>query len=462
MFYGRNEELKEIERALSTNRFESILIYGRRRVGKTALIDECVSNVSIPIIRYECKKTTNYQNLVLLSKAVLDVLDNSIKDYVFVNFDELFDYVLRKSTEKKIIFIIDEFSFLLESKDAVDSALAVSIDKYKNKSNIKLIISGSYVQILKKMINANAHLFGRFTHIISLKPLDYLMCSNFYSNYSNEDKVKMYSAFGGVPYFNSLIDPNLSAEENIMDLIVRRDSILEHEINEVILNETNKINEINLIIELISKGVTKYSDLIARLSKDNIRVDYYLNKLIEMEIIEKVYPINDKNNKKKTFYVFKDNLMNFYYRYIFSNYSMRNVMNVENFYNQKIKDDFERSYIPGIFEKISIQYLVLENRKGNINPVFTEIGTYFFNDAKNKINRQFDVVTKDENGYISYECKYTNSKVDKRVVNEEVLQTIGLGMKIYKLGFISRNGFSNDVDFSSYNCIDLEDIYRKE
>lgn len=199
--------------------------------------------------------------------------------------------------------------------------------------------------------------------------------------------------------------------------------------------------------------------MVARLSKNDMRIDYYLDKLIEMEIIERRVPINDSRNKKKTFYVFKDNLIRFYYRYIYENFSMRNVMNADMFYNLKIKDDFENNYIPNIFENIAQEYLILQNKLGRINPVILDIGSYIFDDSKNRRNVQLDVVTRDENGYISYECKYTNEAIGKRVIDEEKAQTIDLGMNIYKLGFVSKNGFKDSVDMNEYNCISLADMY---
>ena len=190
-----------------------------------------------------------------------------------------------------------------------------------------------------------------------------------------------------------------------------------------------------------------------------MRIDYYLDKLIEMELIEKLVPINDAKNKKKTFYVFKDNLIKFYYRYIYANLNMRNVMNPDTFYNLTIKKDFEESYIPKVFESIAREYLVLANKQGKIQPVIFDIGTFSFDDAKNKRNVQLDVVTKDENGYISYECKYTNEPIGRKVIEEEKAQTIDLGMNIYKLGFVSKRGFKPDVDRNLFNCITLDDMY---
>lgn len=460
MFFGRKDELKEMAQAFGTERFESILIYGRRRVGKTELVNQATADLDIPVIRYECKRTTVYQNLVQMSRTVLSAFGEPLKDYVFSDYEEMFDYLFEKSVHEKFVFVIDEFSFLLPSDQSVDSALAVAIDKWKNSSRMKLVVSGSYVQILKEMISAHEHLFGRFTHIISLTPMDYLTCSQFYPEYSDEDKVMMYAAFGGMPYFNSLIDPSVTAQENIINLIVKKDSILEHEINEVILNETGKIAEMNLIINLISKGVTKYSDLVGRLSKDRIKPDYYLSKLIEMEILEKKTPINDRKNRKKTFYVLKDNLMKFYYRYIDENMNMRNVMSARMFYDMKVRNDFEKALIPSVFERITQEYLILANRRGLVDPVFYDIGTYFFDDVANRRNVQLDVVTEDEKGFTSYECKYTNAPVGKRVVEQEEQATIGLGMNIYRLGFVSRNGFSEDVDGKRYRLITLSDMYH--
>ena len=122
-------------------------------------------------------------------------------------------------------------------------------------------------------------------------------------------------------------------------------------------------------------------------------------------------------------------------------------------------EKMNNDYIPRKFEKISKEFLILKNISGKINPIIEEIGGYSFNDRSNKQNREFDVVTKDRIGYISYECKYTNSLVDKRVIEEEEKQIKELDIKFYKLGFISKNGFSDDVDKTKYNCFTLDDFY---
>lgn len=459
MFIGRNEEVKEIRNAIKTNKLETILVYGRRRVGKSEIIRESLKDVQLPIVYFECKRSSSKLNLDNLTEIFSKTL--SLTNLSFESFDEFFDYAFRLSINHKYVLVIDEFSFLLDDDFTIESSIALAIDKYKNESNLKFIISGSYVTLMTKMIEYGSHSYGRFNHIMLIRPFDYYTSSLFYPNFTNEDKIKTYSVFGGIPYFNSLIDTNKNADQNIVDLIVKEDSILEHEIIEMILSETNKIALLNDLIYTIGSGTTKYKDIVAKMNQyKNSRPDYLLNKLIEMNIVRKVTPINQKNNPKKTNYVLDDNLIHFYYKYLFNNPYTINRKNREFFYNNFIKDDLESSFIPHKFENIAKEFLLKLNFSNSFKNIILDIGTYSFDDQKNKINREFDVVTLDKDGYISYECKYTNESITLKIVNEEEQQVKDLDIRFYKLGFISKKGFSKDIDRSKYNCYTLDDFYN--
>ncbi|MBO4622949.1 MAG: AAA family ATPase [Bacilli bacterium] len=459
MFYGRKKELAEIKEALKTDRFESFLVYGRRRIGKTELVNEALKDSSRLIIFYECAKTSVEENLYLFTMKIKKIFN---EDHIsFNSFSALFSYLFNKSLSQDIVLFIDEFSFLLDEDFTIESKLAVVIDEYKNKSNLKLFVSGSYVSLMEKMIEYGSHSYGRYTHIMLINTFDYYDSSLFYSNYTNEEKVMMYSVFGGVPFFNSLIDTKKSALENVFDLVIRRNSVLEHEISEMILAETNKIANMNYLITMIARGIVKYKDLSSNMASKGIsKPDYLLGKLIEMDIVKKVFPINDESNKKKTNYVFKDNLLNFYYKYIFFSPYQEFRENPKFFYENFIKDDFEKKYVPKKFEMISMEYLTRANYNYLIDPIILKIGSYSYNDASKKINREFDVVTLDKIGYISYECKYTNSLVNINVIKEEEEQTSDSKLPFYKLGFISKNGFEEKIDKSKYNLIELNDMYK--
>jgi len=184
-----------------------------------------------------------------------------------------------------------------------------------------------------------------------------------------------------------------------------------------------------------------------------------LEKLEKLQIVGRESPINDKNNKKKTRYFISDNLSLFYYRYIFVNMSRMKMMDEEEFYNRYIREDFETKYVPKQFESIVKQYLILKNKKGELKPVITEIGKYRYDDPKGKKNGEFDIVTKDDNGYIFYEVKFMSKPLSYEMILEEISQVKECGLDCYKYGFISRSGFEK---FEDNNVIkfELSDLFK--
>ena len=459
MFIGREKELKELSESLNKHSFQAVLVYGRRRVGKTELISQSLLDCSYRKLPFEFRKTTLAGNMNLFVPYVKEFFDEP--NLSFDSFDSLFDYLLKKSLEEEYVLYLDEFSFLLNEDFSIESSLASAIDRYKSKSKIHLYISGSYVGLMERMIGKNAHSYGRFNHIISLKPFDYYDSAKFYPNYSFEDKIMLYSVFGGVPFFNSLIDTEKTALDNIFDLVVKIDSICEHELSETVIAETTKAPLLNELLLIILRGKCKYSDIYSEFASQGYgKPDYLLEKLLDMEFISKTYPINAQGNKKKTKYEIKDNLVEFFYRYIFVARSRELRKEPDFYYEHFIKEDFLHEFIPHKFERISREFLLRMNFLGKIKPVFFQIGEYYCGNQKEHLNRQFDIVTEDERGYISYECKYTEAPIGNKVIYEEERQTANLpGISFYRLGFIAKNGFAEDADPSKYNLFTLSDFY---
>lgn len=178
-----------------------------------------------------------------------------------------------------------------------------------------------------------------------------------------------------------------------------------------------------------------------------------------MDLINYVFPINDKKNKKKSGYKITDNAVCFYYRYIYHNLFVKNIISDDLFYEKYIVDDFMHSVVPKTFEKISKEYLIRKNRKGLISPYLEDIGTYWYDNPKEKKNGQFDLVTKSSEGFTIYEVKYRNSKIDNKIVEEEIEQLKNINIQRVKLGFISKSGFNISKD-NDYILITLDDIYN--
>ena len=382
MFLGRERELKELTEKLSNSKFEAILLYGRRRIGKTELIRRAAQSFEGLFLYYECKRSLYGDNISGLNELLKKSFNYS---FSFENFRDILQFILDQSAKTPILFALDELPFLITENSNVVSDIRDLIDEYNQKTNCKIVFSGSYVDVMKSLIEGNRETFGRFTGIIELKAFDYYDSAKFYSNYTNEEKILMYSVFGGVAFFNSLIDASLSPTENIYKLLLSPNSILQLEIEHTISSETNKIPMLNSLIEEIGKGSSKYSDINNKLTTKRSRavnIDYLLKKLSDMEIVEKKVPINDKENRKKITYCFSDNLMQFYYQYIYRNKNMNSIMDVHDFYTEFVEDDLKTRYLPKKFEKISQEYLIRASRQHLISPVIYEIGTYSFDDQQ--------------------------------------------------------------------------------
>ena len=456
-FYGREQQQKKLKRVLVKNELQVVLIYGRRRVGKSELIKQCLLSEDVPKLNYECKQTTELNNVESLSTLISE--NFGLPALGFGSMETLLDYLFQRAEKEQLILVLDEYPYLRETVTGIDSILQSLIDRYKDTTHLKLVLCGSYVEIMKSLLARENPLYGRVVLAMDLKPMDYYESAMFYPSFSSEDKVRLYSVFGGIPYYNRLIDPALSVRENIQELISAPGARLENEVSMYLKSEISKIANANEVFEALSKGFSKYSDLLSQshVSSGPTLVDV-LEKLIRMEVVEKQAPINDADNRRKSGYFIVDNLSLFYYRYIFRFLSQRNVLDEDVFYDRYINEDFETQYVPRIFENICKQYLIRQNRAGKIEPPFDKIGKYYYDDPKTRSNGEFDTVTEDPLGYIFYESKFRREPVSLAMIHEEIKQVQTTGLNCYKYGFFSRSGFQCEpTDHMIF--IHLDDLY---
>lgn len=456
-FIGREEQLKKLSKLVNTEELSVALIYGRRRVGKSELVKQMIRQAEIKSIYYECKQVAEASNVTSLSDIVSEVL--GLPKLGYSDIESLLNYIFKISEKEKLILVLDEYPYLRDSVKGLDSILQALIDKYRDTSMLKLVILGSYVEVMKSLLEHSNPLYGRVDLSIDLKQMDYYESSLFYPDYSSEDKVRIYSVFGGIPYYNRLIDDSRSVKENIIELIASSGARLENEVSLYLNAEISKIVNANEVFEALARGFSKYSDILSQshVSSGPTLVDV-LEKLMKMEVVEKTSPINDSSNKKKISYRISDNLSLFYYRYIFKYASQLKIMDSEVFYKKYIEKDFEENYVPHQFENMAKQYLIKQNKSGKIEPVFEKIGKYYYDNPAEHKNGEFDVVTQDEFGYVFYEVKFKKTPITKAVIDEEISQVRATGLECHKYAFISRSGF-NCRKRKNLNLITLEDMY---
>lgn len=439
-FIGRKEELSKLDKVINSDEMNFTLIYGRRRVGKSELVSQALSKSEVKKLYYECKQVAQESNVNGLSEIVSETM--GLPKLGFTDIESLLNYIFELSTKEKMVLVLDEYPYLRESVKGMDSILQAVVDKYRKDSKLTLIILGSYVEVMRSLLEHENPLYGRVDLTINLKQMDYYESSFFYPNYSAEDKVRIYSVFGGIPYYNRLIDDSKSVKENILSLIASPGARLENEVSMYLNAELSKIVNANEVFEALSRGFSKYSDILSQshVSSGPTLVDV-LDKLISMEVVVKTAPINDSANKKKIAYYICDNLSLFYYRYIFKYSSQMQIMDSDVFYKKYIEKDFEEYYVPHMFENVCRQYLIRKNKAGEIEPVIENIGKYFYDNPEKRTNGEFDIVTEDESGYVSYEVKFRKKPVSDEMIDEEIEQVKATGIDCYKYVFFSRSGF---------------------
>ena len=457
-FIAREKEISRIMNAFSSPDYELILVYGRRHIGKTELIKYCCEKSKKKILYYMCRQVTRETLTKELTAVISQACD--LEGLMFASFEDALRFVYRRSQEEGLILVLDEYPNARAQIKGLDTMLQALSDEYKGKTNLKVVLSGSYIDIMKSLKGEKEPLFGRITLSIDLKQMDYYDSARFYPSFSNEEKVQLYSLFGGVPLYNSLIRSDLSVKENIIRLIASPDARLSDEIISFLTAELSKLANANSIFDAMADGEIYFTEIQkkAGISSPATMTDL-MNRLIGMEIVRKEYPINKENDRTKSHYYIDDNLSHFYYRYLANHMSQLQIMPEKKFWDRYIETDFNEHYVPFTFEKICKQYLIRRNMEGEIEPVIEKIGKYYYDDPVNHKNGEFDIVTQDEKGYIFYEAKYKSRPVTNGLIQKEIEQVRTTNLNCYGFGFFSKAGFSDKID-PSVTTYTLEDLYR--
>ena len=454
MFVGRQEELEQIKSLLNNNNKKAIMLYGKRRVGKSTLILEAIKDCSYKIIYYECLLTTLQENIKNLERKVQETFNN--KFLHFETLADIFDF-LGKNNEK-IVVILDEYSYLksLAPKYYVDSLFQSIIDQMND--NLSLILLGSYVGMMKELLEKENPLFGRFSLILNIKPFDYLDSSLFYKSCSVQQKIEFYSVFGGTPFSCNFINSQASLQQNIIDLLLNPNGILRLYIENILLSELSKIANANSLLSALSNGKKKYTEIENILNlKSNGNLDKQLKNMIEIEVIRKVFPINKRNDKKKTFYEISDNLVRFYYHYVYKNKDVISRIGEDAYFINYIEPSI-KSFISHRFEEIVREYFSRLSRNGVLNDV-TDIGSYWYDIPELKKNGEFDIVLKHKKSYSLYEVKYYSNPLTEIEADKEYKQIKEIKeMPVERVGFVCLSGFSFKKRL--YDLIPAEALYK--
>jgi len=441
MFIGREQELKKLNQLYNSGTFQFPVIYGRRRVGKTALINEFVN--AKDVIFFTGIESNAIQNLENLSRSIFTYTGGFADSPLFSSFQAALEYVFKLAEEKQIVLVLDEYPYLAKAYKALPSILQMLIDKNKDSSKLFLILCGSSMSFMEEQVlGYQSPLYGRRTAQFKVQPFDFGESCKYFQNFSAQDMAEIYGIVGGTPQYLLQMKDTLSVEENIKSRLLDTSAYLFEEPNNLLKQEVREAALYNAIITAVAAGSTKLSEIASKVGEETSACAACLKKLISLGIIKKETPFAEKSSKK-TIYIIADNLFRFWYRFIPGNLSILENGMIDLAY-KNISEQLN-SYMGAVFEEICKQYLWDLNRKGMVPFPFSDLGRWWGNDPKHKRETEINIIAANGEGSALFaECKWTKEKVDVGV-----LETLTARSQLFKynntyLYLFSRSGFTKN------------------
>jgi len=461
-FYCREEELRKLNKRYHAGDFECIIIYGRRRVGKTTLINEFCKDK--PTIFFSALNTTEIENLESLSKSIMNY-ERPDMDVTpeFKTYDAALDELTALATHERIVFVIDEYPYLAKAKPSISAMLQHIIDHKWNNSKMFLILCGSSMSFMEnQVLGQESPLYGRRTGQFKIAPLDYKESAVFHPDLSTEDNALIYGITGGVPHYINKLGVKESVDEALLDNLFDRSSYLYEEPANLLKQELREPAIYNAIITAIAQGASRINDIALKTGQENSVVSKYLGTLIDLGIVKKETPVMEKIGKK-TIYELADNFFRFWYRFVPANMSAIDSGRIQKSYANTIKKNLP-DYMGLTFEHMCRDYLLYYEKDLPIE--LNQVGQWWGTDNKNKKQVQIDIVGTPVEGdeYIIGSCKYRNEKIglDELELIREYAQVFGKGKKYYYYIF-SKGGFTEGLiqaqNRGEVRLIGLDDLY---
>ena len=451
MFIGREKELTLLQQDYIG---KAVMVYGKRRVGKTTLIQKALENCQHQTVYYECSKGAMQDNIDGLVRELARVKMLPVP----LNFSTLQDvFIYLNALPKKIVVVIDEYPYLKKATDSatVDSIFQNIIDN--RLSNIELVLSGSHIGMMKDLLQERNALYGRFAVTIKLNELNYLDAARFYPDRTPYDKVAHYAVFGGSPFVNQALNPAATLRENVISTILNPVSAVYLYASQLLLSDYSvKINA-ERIFSVIGNGKKRYTEIEDKLDvKKTGNLSKQIKSLTELEIVSRNSPINKIGDNKKATFEINDNLLRFYFTFIYKNASALQLLGAEAFYDEYVAPTLT-DFISRRFEGICRDYFSLQVRSGKLKGV-RNIGSYYYDDPVHRKNGEFDVALELADGYAIYEAKYYAQPMTLDEIRREAQQVANIKeLAVKQLGFIAINGFVEQE--KPYTYLDGNDIF---
>jgi uncharacterized protein len=446
-FVGRQRELEELNRIISQSDAQFILVYGRRRVGKTTLLLNWAEQSGKPFIYWVASRDTPTQVRLGFTRAVWRWAHPESQAVPrFDSWEDAFEMTAQLIGDQSMIVILDEFSYAAESDHSLASHLQAAWDHLFKDRRASIVLSGSHIGMMVNLIGYQAPLYGRFTAQLPVDPLSFTALGDFLPRYTAAERVAVYAVTGGVPAYLERFDDRRSLSENIRELFMQRTSIFRTEpfflIGDVIRRETQTYEA---VLKSIAAGNSTPHEIGNSLGISSSYLSPYLKQLEELHLVKRRIPATTpperRESTKTSQYHLIDPYLRFYFRFIAPNADLVE-QELSTILWERITDQFRAFVGMTTFEELCCEW-VLAKARARALPIDPEVvGSHWSADA------QVDVaaVNWHEKAILLGECKWGVDAVGRSVVRELIDKAPkvvpGEGWQVHYIYF-ARAGFTD-------------------
>lgn len=445
-FIDREQEMQFLNDEYNRNGSSLVVLYGRRRVGKTELSSAFIRNKNA--LYFLVTEESELQNRNAFKESIAEFCDNDLLRNAKVDsWEILFKTLLTKAIGEKLVLVIDEFQYLGKSNPAFPSVLQKIWDTMLKDQNIMVILCGSLISMMESQtLNYTSPLYGRRTGQIKLKQIPFAYYQEFFPKKKRKDLIEYFAVTGGVPKYIELFYDSDNIYSAIDKNVLSKQSFLYDEPNFLLQREVTEVGSYFSVIKAIAAGNQKLAKIAGNLELKQTGLTKYLKTLIDLDILEREVPVTEENPEKSKMglYKIKDNFILFWFKFIYPNLSFIESGNKE-LAMKKIKANLTDGHISYVYEDICIEEMWKLNAEEKWNFTFDRVGRWWNN------NKEIDIVAFDSTGadIIFGECKYWDGKVGVNVLTEleEKAKSVAWKKEHRKEHFIlfSINGFTEEL-----------------
>ena len=448
-FINRVQELEYLDREYKSGDFSFTVIYGRRRIGKTELIQQFIKDK--PHIFFLADMRGTRPNALRFRKRSSSLFSDI--EPAADTFDGVFEYISKQWKEdQKLVIVIDEFSYLAQADQSIPSVFQLIVDEILKGGPFHLILCGSSISMMEKTtLSHSSPLYGRRTGQIRLMPLSFLHMSGFFPDYKPDELMQIYGATGGIPFYLRFFDPEKGFYENLEQSIFSKEAVLYAEGEFLLREELREPATYMNILYSISKGATKAGEIAAGAFMETKDLSYYVDTLIKLGFLRKEHPAAEKTSTRKTIYVIDDPFLRFWFGYVLVHKDSLEAGDSSHAI-EDLKKSYDR-YLGETFEQVSKEMLMDLNLHDRLPFRFKSIGRQWGkipNRPKGKNDYEIDLVTLDQEtkNILFCECKWQKQKTNADVyfsLKEKASHVKWFPERKEHFALISKSGFTKNL-----------------